>query len=76
MVESYFPATDRLKMGQMIWYAVDDGEKAGYGKSLQQSKLRPVILDVIHETDIEDILKGVKIRERQKKVIVRLFNQS
>ena len=76
MVESYFPATDRLKMGQMIWYAVDEGEKAGYGKSLQQSKLRPVILDVIHETDIEDILKGVKNRERQKKVLVRLFKQS
>jgi len=71
MVESYFPATDRLKMGQMIWYAVDEGQKAGYGKSLQQGKLRPVIPQyVIHETDIEDIMKG------QKKVLVRFFIQS
>lgn len=76
MVETYFPATERLKMGQMIWYAVDEKEKAGYGKSLQQSKLRPVILDVIHETDIEDVLKGVSHKERQKKVAVRLFSQS
>jgi predicted transcriptional regulator len=76
MVEEYFPATERLKMGQMIWYAVDEAEKAGYGKSLQNSKLRPVILDILHETDIEDVLQGVKKRERQKKVAVRLFTQS
>jgi len=76
MVEEYFPATERLKMGQMIWYAVDEAEKAGYGKSLQNCKLRPVILDILHETDIEDVLQGVRKRERQKKVAVRLFTQS
>jgi hypothetical protein len=76
MVEEYFPSTERLKMGQMIWYAVDEAEKAGYGKSLQNSKLRPVILDILHETDIEDVLQGVRKRERQKKVAVRLFTQS
>ncbi len=63
-------------MGQMIWYAVDEAEKAGYGKSLQYSKLCSVILDVIHEIDIEDVLKGIRKRERQKKVAVRLFTQS
>lgn len=76
MVEAYFPSTERLTMGQMIWYAVDEEEKAGYGKRLEQSKLCPVILDVIHETDIEDVLQGVRKRERQKKVAVRLFEQS
>jgi len=76
MVEQYFPSTERLKMGQMIWYAVDEAEKGGYGKSLQNSKLRPVILDILHETDIEDVLKGIGKRERQKKVAVRLFTQS
>ncbi len=76
MVEEYFPPIERFKMGQMIWYAVDEEEKAGYGKRLEQSKLRPVILDIIHEIDIEDILQGVRKRERQKKVAVRLFTQS
>ena len=76
MVEAYFPSTERLKMGQMIWYAVDEAEKDGYGKSLQHSKLRPVILDILNETDIEDVLQGVRKRERQKKVTVRLFRQS
>ena len=76
MVQEYFPSTDRLKMGQMIWYAVDEKEKAGYGKSLEKCEQRPVIVDVIHETDIEDLLQGVKKRERQKRVITRLFTQA
>lgn len=76
MVEEYFPSTERIKMGQMLWYAVDESEKAGYGKSLEKCKQRPVILDVIHDTDIDDILNGIKKRERQKKVAVRLFTQA
>jgi hypothetical protein len=76
LVQEYFPPTDRMQMGQMLWYAVDEKEKAGYGKSLDKCKQRPVILDIIHETDIEDLMKGIKKRERQKKVAVRLFHQA
>jgi predicted transcriptional regulator len=76
MVQEYFPPTERVQMGQMVWYAVDEKEKSGYGKSLDKCKQVPVILDIIHETDIEDILNGVKKRERQKKVAVRLFNEA
>lgn len=76
MIEEYFPSTERMKMGQMVWYAVDEKEKAGYGKSLDKCQLRPVILDVVHDTDIEDLLKGVKKRERQKKTAVRLYKQT
>jgi predicted transcriptional regulator len=76
MVEEYFPSTERIKMGQVLWYAVDENEKSGYGKSLDKCKQRPVILDIIHDVDIDDILNGVKKRERQKKVAVRLFSQA
>lgn len=76
MVEEYFPSTERIKMGQVLWYAVDETEKAGYGKSLDKCKQRPVILDIVHDVDIDDILNGVKKRERQKKVAVRLFSQA
>lgn len=76
MVQEYFPPTENMQMGQMVWYAVDEKEKAGYGKSLDKCKQRPVILDIIHETDIDDILSGVKKRERQKKVAVRLYHQA
>lgn len=76
MVERFYPPTDRLRMGQMIWYAVDEQEKAGYGKRLESCEQRPVILDVLHETDIEAVLQGLRKRERQKRTIVRLFKQA
>ena len=46
MVQKFFPPTDRLQMEQMIWYAVDEQEKAGYGKSIERCEQRPVIVDV------------------------------
>lgn len=76
MIEEYFPSTERIKMGQVLWYAVDENETAGYGKRLDKCKQRPVILDIIHDVDIDDVLNGVKKRERQKKVAVRLFSQA
>lgn len=76
MVEEFFPSTERVKMGQMLWYAIHENETAGYGKSLDKCRQVPVILDMIHETDVEDILNGIKKRERQKKVAVRLFRQA
>jgi predicted transcriptional regulator len=76
MVREYFPATENMQMGQMLWYAVDEKEKSGYGKSLDKCKQRPVVLDIIHATDVEDVLNGIKKRARQKKVAVRLFDQA
>jgi predicted transcriptional regulator len=76
MVEEYFPSTERMKMGQVLWYAVDKNETAGYGKSLAKCKQRPVLLDIIRDVDIDDVLSGVKKRERQKKVAARLFSDA
>jgi hypothetical protein len=76
LIDAYYPATERMKMGQMLWYAVDVSEKAGFGKRIEDCKLQPVIVDVIHESDIEDILAKVKKRERQKKVTARIFKQA
>lgn len=76
MIDQYYPKTDRLKMGQMIWFAVHKDETAGYGKKVEACRQQPVILDVIHDADIENLLQGVKKKERIKKVIVRLFNQA
>lgn len=76
MIESYYPSSERLKMGQMIWFAVHKDEKAGYGKKLESCRQTPVILDVINHADISDLLNNIKKRERQKKVVVRLFRQA
>jgi len=75
LFEEYHPPTERFKMGQMLWYAVDVNEKAGYGKRIENCHLRPVVLDLIHE-DIEAVIQGEAKKVRQQKTAVRLFKQS
>ena len=76
LFEQYYPPTERMKMGQVLWYAVDVNEKAGYGKRIEDCRLRPVILNLIHETDLEALFQGVKKKERQRRVIMRLFKEA
>ena len=72
----FFLATERMRMGQVMWYAIDVNERAGYGKSIDRCKLNPVILDLVHLNDVDDLLNGIKKRERNKKVVKRLFEQA
>lgn len=65
-----------MRMGQIMWYAVDVDERAGYGKSIEKCKLNPVILDLVNLKDVDDLINGVKKRDRNKNTIVRLFNQA
>lgn len=76
LFEEYYPSTEKMKMGQMVWFAIEETETSGYGKSLDKCKQRPVIVDVINDSDIEDLLNGISKKERNKKVAVRLFNQA
>lgn len=74
--DRFCPPTERLRMGQLIWYAVDVNERSGYGKSIDQCKLNPVVLDLVNLSDVDDLLNGVKKRQRNQKVAARLFEQA
>ena len=76
LFDEYCPPTERMKAGQVLWYAVDIKETAGYGKPLEQSHLKPVTLDLIHREDIERMEKGMNRRERAIHTSARLFNQA
>jgi len=76
LVEEYFPPRERLRMGQVLWPAVDEAETAGYGKRIEHTKLKPVLLDVVTEEDIRDYLEGKPGNEIKKKAALRLFEQA
>jgi len=76
LVEEYFPPTERLRMGQVLWPAVDEAETAGYGKRIEQTKLKPVLLQAVSEEDIKDYLAGKPANEIKKKAALRLFEQA
>lgn len=78
LVETYYRYSDNsfLKQGQMVWHAVPIDEYPAKGKSIEQTKLIPVVLDIISESDIEDMKTPLHHRELRLKRIERWTNQA
>jgi hypothetical protein len=76
LVEEFYPPHSHLRMGQVMWPAVDENETAAYGKSIEKTKLKPVFVDMIAPEDIEAMLKGEKAKLIRQRAAVRLFEQA
>lgn len=76
LVDHYLPATEHLRPGQVLWYAVAAEETAGYGKKIEACRIAPVLVELINDEDIEDYMSKMPKRQRQKKVAVRLHQQT
>ena len=78
LIEHYYRFSDNsfIKNGQMVWHAVPIDEYPKKGKSIAQTKLKPVVIDIISEQDIEDMKKPLHQREvRLKKSERWTFDQ-
>jgi hypothetical protein len=78
LVETYYRYSDNsfIKPGQMVWHAVPIDEYPAKGKSIEQTKLIPVVLDIISDSDIEDMRKPIHHRELRLKRVERWTNQA
>ena len=76
LVGRFYPQTSHLRQGQIQWTAVHKLERASYGKRITQSRLTPVILDLVQSQDALDRAGGKKLREVKQDAVVRLFQQA
>jgi len=78
LVETYYRYSDNsfIKPGQMVWHVVPIDEYPAKGKSIEQTKLIPVVLDIISDSDIEDMRKPIHHRELRLKRVERWTNQA
>jgi hypothetical protein len=76
LVDEYYPPRERVKVGQMVWFAVDADEKKGPAQSMKRLHLRPVILSAVTPTDIESYCKGDKMRSIVQKVMARMLKEA
>lgn len=76
LVEEFYPPNTHLRMGQVMWPAVDENETSCWGKSIENTRLKPVFVDMITPQDIEAILRGEKKKKIRQRVTVRLFEQA
>ncbi len=76
MVYEFFPKSAHLRPGQTPWVCVDKNEKASYGKSMRQTRLKSVVLDLVCPADSQERAQGKPLREIKKEAAVRLFKQA
>jgi hypothetical protein len=78
LIENYYRFSDNsfIKHGQMVWHAVPVNEYPSKAKSIQQTKLKPVVLDIISDDDIEAIKNNLHHREIRIKKIERWTTQA
>ena len=76
LVEEFYPKHTHLRMGQVMWPAVDVKETSGYGKSIEKTKLKPVFVDLINDHDIQEYISGKKAKDIKKNASVRVFKQA
>jgi hypothetical protein len=78
LIDQYYRYSDNsfLKQGQMVWPAVPVDEYPKKGKSIAQTKLKPVVLDIIDDSDIEDMKTAIHHREIRLKRIERWTTQA
>ena len=78
LIDQYYRYSDNsfLKQGQMVWHAVPIDEYPKKGKSMAQTKLKPVVLDIITDSDIDDMKIPLHHRELRLKKIERWTQQA
>jgi len=73
LIEQYYRFKDNsfLKPGQLVWHAVPVDEYPKKGKSMAQTRLKPVVLDMITDNDIEALKIHVSAHEMKLRKIER-----
>ncbi|MBI5466243.1 MAG: DUF1670 domain-containing protein [Candidatus Kerfeldbacteria bacterium] len=75
LLDKYLPPLTRIKAGQMLWFAVAKDDP-GYGKTMQHTRLVPILLDVVATEDIEAYQQGKPRIDIVRAAEARLFTQA
>jgi len=76
MVGKFYPETSHLRPGQISWPTVHKNEKGSYGKSISNTTLTTVVLDLVQSQDAADRADGKRLREVKKEAVARLCRQT
>jgi len=76
MVTKFFPETSHMKPGQVTWPTVHKDETSSYGKSIKETELTMVKLDLIQQGDAFERASGKKLRLIKKDAVARLCKQA
>lgn len=76
LYERFHPPGSRFTGGQCLWIAVAVDDPPRRGKLIENTRLVPVVLDLVTADDLEEaVAKTVRLNTRPKKIL-RLFRQA
>src|ERR1700731_3629408 len=76
LYERFHPPSSRFAAGQCLWIAVAIDDPPTRGKRIEQTRLVPVVLDLVTAADVEQAISGcIRVKTLPNK-IVRLFRQA
>jgi hypothetical protein len=77
IVARFQPPQSCFKMGQVLWTAVAVDDPPARGKRIENTRLVPVVLDLVTGQDIDDaVSSGLRVRRRRHQKVLRLFRQA
>ena len=76
LYEEYHPPRERLNSGQVLWLAVAIDDPPARDKRIEDTRLVPVVLDLVTRSDIDDTIVPGKRDPTRSRKIVRLFEQA
>lgn len=78
LIDTFYRYTDNslLKQGQIVWHAVPTDEYPAKGKSMAQTRVQPVILDMVNGDDIEALKAPLHHRELRLRKVERWTQQA
>jgi hypothetical protein len=76
LIEEFYPPTQHLKMGQLLWFAVAKEERHSYGKSMEQTQIVPVVLTLVNHDDLSKIKSRTPLPTLKKEIQARLYREA
>lgn len=76
LIEEFFPPGERLRMGQLLWLAVESADRPRGRRRIEDCRLKPVILNLLTQEDIQAFSSGVDRTQIRTWVTVRLFKDA
>ena len=75
LVEVYYPSRERLRVGEMLWFAVAEDEKRGPSRGMRELRIVPVALPLVTPSDIKAYVDGKPHHDIIEGVMARLFKE-
>jgi hypothetical protein len=76
MIRAFYPQTTHLQPGQTTWVAVHKDAGPAYGRAIADSKLTPLVLDLLLPNEAALRAQGQKLRDLKRDAAARLFQQA